>query len=47
MGYKNKRANLGYFDDFEFAKQIRQQGIEAVKNGNFEEFYEDLRGKPY
>jgi len=47
VGYKNKRANLGYFDNLEFAKQVRQQGIEAVKNGNFEEFYQALRGKPY
>lgn len=47
IGYKGKRANLGYYDDFEFAKALRQKGLEAVKDGTFEDFYESVRGKKY
>lgn len=45
IGYKQIRANLGFYDSLEFAKQIRERGIDAVKNGTFEEYYESIRGK--
>lgn len=47
LGYKNKRANLGYFEDKNDAIKIRQMGIEAIKEGTFEEFYKAIRGKEY
>ncbi len=47
VGYQNKRANLGYFEDFDLAVKIRQEGLDAVKNGTFEDYYKQLRGKDY
>ena len=47
IGYKNNRANLGFYEDLKDAVNIRKKGIEAIKEGTFEEFYETLRGKPY
>ena len=47
IGYKGKRANLGYYEDFDLAASIRKQGLNAIKKGSFEDFFEGLRGKPY
>ena len=45
IGYKNKRANLGYIEDFTSAVKLRELGLHAVKNGTFEDFYQSVRGK--
>lgn len=45
IGYKNYRANLGYFEDLEDAKLVRSLAEEAIKANTFEDFYFDLRGK--
>ena len=47
VGYQNKRANLGFIEDFDLAIKLRQAGLQAVKDGTFEEFYLSVRGKPY
>lgn len=47
VGYQRRRATLGYFTDFEEATKIRKLGLEAVKNGTFEEFFFQIRGKDY
>ena len=47
VGYKNRRATLGYFEDINDAKKVRELGIEAVKEGRFEEFFRKVRGKEY
>ena len=45
IGYQNYRANLGYYEDLEDAKKIRQLAEEALKQDTFEEFYYQVRGK--
>lgn len=45
IGYKNYRANLGYYDDLEDAKKVRLLAEEAIKKDLFEEFYYQVRGK--
>lgn len=45
IGYKNYRANLGYFEDINDAIKIRKLAEEAIKNNTFEDFYFELRGK--
>ena len=45
IGYKNYRANLGYYDDLGYAKKVRLLAEEAIKKDLFEEFYYQVRGK--
>lgn len=45
IGYQNYRANLGYYEDLEDAKKIRELAEEALKKDIFEEFYYQVRGK--
>lgn len=45
IGYQNYRANLGYYEDLEDAKKVRELAEEALKKNLFEDFYFDLRGK--
>ena len=47
VGYQGRRATLGYFEDLEDAKKVRQMCLDAIKNGTFEEFFKKLRGKDY
>ena len=47
IGYKNKRANLGYYEDKADAIRIRELGLQAIREGRFEQFYKDIRGKEY
>lgn len=46
IGYKKRRATLGFFEDIEDAKKIRQLALKHIKKGDFEKFFEDLRGFP-
>ena len=46
IGYKNYRANLGYYDDLEDAKKVRLLAEEAIKKDLFEDFYYQVRGIP-
>lgn len=47
IGYKNNRANLGYYEDLNDAIKIRKAGLKAIKDGTFEDFYYSIRGKAY
>lgn len=47
VGYKKRRATLGYFDTLEEAKKVRELGLKAVENGTFEDFFYKVRGKVY
>ena len=47
VGYQNRRANLGFYEDINDAKEIRELALAAIREGNFEEFFFRVRGKPY
>lgn len=47
IGYKNRRANLGYYEDIRDAKKIRELGLQAIKDNTFEDFYKRIRGKDF
>ena len=44
IGYKQYRANLGFYEDINDAIKIRHLAENAIKNNEFEEFYYILRG---
>lgn len=44
IGYKNYRANLGYFEDINDAARIRKLAEQAIKDGTFEDFFYNIRG---
>lgn len=44
IGYKNYRANLGYFEDINDATKIRKLAEQAIKDGTFENFFYNIRG---
>lgn len=45
VGYQNRRATLGFYEDIEDAKKIRALAEEAIKNNTLEDFYFQVRGK--
>ena len=47
IGYQNRRATLGYYEDLNEAKKLREKGLQAVKENRFEEFFYEVRGKEY
>ncbi len=44
VGYQNYRANLGFYEDLEDAKKVRELAEEAIKDNRFEDFFYNLRG---
>lgn len=44
IGYKNKRVNLCFVEDFNDACRLRDQAEKVIRNNKFEEFYYDLKG---
>ena len=47
VGYKSRRATLGYYESLEEAKRVRECAIEAIKQNNFEDYFFKIRGKEY
>ena len=44
IGYKQYRANLGYYEDIEDAIKIRTLAEQAIKDNTFEDFFFRIRG---
>lgn len=44
VGYKSYRCNLGYYDDLNDAKRIRELAELSIKDNTFEDFFYELRG---
>lgn len=44
IGYRNYRANLGFYEDIEDAIKVRKLAEKAIEDDTFEDFFFKLRG---